>query len=257
MPSGVDTAYLLATYLGGIATRLPQLREPGCEIVMTEAIEEAEWNVRRDISTRFDVTHFVPDLSANAQTDLDQTGGPQEYESLYQWPGVGPGDGFPRIKPKIRPIQRIVSLKLNMPGTIISNFEFPLDWLRVDRKAHEIVIAPTGGNAVYALAHAMGGLGWRTPQTAALDYYAGMPTGSDDWPQLKRLVAIRATLQLLPILSGWLNPTALSSISADGLTQSRKSGFIFADWADKLDKDAENMTNDLLAAWDGPGLFVL
>lgn len=257
MASGVTAKSLLITYLGGLVSRLPQLLEPAYQSVLTDAISEAEWNVARDISVRFDVTHFVPDLNANAQVELDQTNGPQEYEPFYQWPGVLPGDGFPRLKTHIRPINRIVSLSLYVPGTIITHFTFDNSWLRVDRKSNEIVIAPTGGNAVYALAYAQGGMGWRTPQSCAIDYYAGMPPNSDDWVQVRRLISIRATLQLLPILSGWLNPTAISSMSADGISQTRKSGFIFEDWAAKLEKDAEDMTNDLLNAWDGPGLMVL
>jgi hypothetical protein len=68
---------------------------------------------------------------------------------------------------------------------------------------------------------------------------------------------MRSTLALMPMLSSLLNPTAISSQSADGISQSRKSGFIFADLAEKLEKDCETLTNELLAAWDGPGLFVM
>jgi hypothetical protein len=253
----VTPLYLLSTYLSGLVTRLPQLAEPSCAGFLADAIAEAQWKVARDLGTRFAVTKFVPQFDPNLDTAPTDPTYPAEFEPYYQWPGVLPGDGFPRIKPRIRPLQQVISLILTVPGTIISQFTFDQSWLRCDRKSNEIVIAPTGSNAIYALAYAMGGLAWRTPQTAALTYCAGLDPASQDWPKVNRLTAMRATIALLPMLSGWLNPTALASQSADGISQSRKSGYIFADWAEKLEKECELLTNEILAAWDGPGLVVL
>jgi hypothetical protein len=253
----VTPAYLLATYLGGLVTRLPQLAEPSSASFLADAIAEAQDHVCTVLGTRFAVTTFTPEFGFQAGAALDQTNGPAEYEPYYQWPGVLPGDGFPRIKTRVRPLQSVTSLMLTVPGTLISQFTFDNSWLRCDRKSNEIVISPTGSNAIYALAYAMGGLGWRTPQSAALTYSAGLTPTHHDWPKVNRLTAMRATLALLPMISSWMNPTAIMSQSADGLSQSRKSGFIFADLAEKLEKDCEALTNELLSAWDGPGLFVM
>jgi len=209
--SGVDAPYLLSSYLGGLVTRLPKLADKATLPFLTDAITDAEWSVSRELGTRFDVTHFVPEITSDAVAPLDQTAGPTEYEPFYQWPGVLPGDGFPRIKTRVRPISKIVSATLYVPGTIITCFKFDASWLRVDRKSNEIVIAPTGTNAVYALAYAMGGLGWRTPQSLALEYYAGLDSTipSPEIPSVKRLVALQATINLLPLISSWMNPTAI------------------------------------------------
>jgi hypothetical protein len=253
----VTPAYLLATYLSGLVTRLPQLAEPAFIPFLADAIAEASAIVQHDLSTRFSVTQFVPQVDTGVAAPLDQTGGPAEYEPYYQWPGVLPGDGFPVLRARIRPIQQIVSLTLTVPGTIISQFTFDNSWLRTDRLSSTIMISPTGSNAIYALAYAMGGLGWRTMQSAALTYIAGMEPTHSDWPRVNRVVAMRSVLALMPMLSAWLNPTALSSQSADGVSQSRKSGYVFADWTEKLEKDAETLTNDLIGDWDGPNLLVL
>jgi hypothetical protein len=253
----VTPNYLLSTYLSGLVRRLPQLGEEPCASFLADAIAEAQWKVQKDLGTRFVPTTFIPQLDTAADGYPSQSNGPAEFEPYYQWPGVLPGDGFPRIKPRVRPIQQIISLVLTVPGTIISQFTFDNSWLRTDRISNEIVIAPTGSNAIYALAYAMGGLGWRTPQTAALSYVAGLDPAYPNWPKVNRLTAMRACLALFPMLSAWLNPTALSSISADGLSQSRKSGYVFADLAERYEKDCEALINELLAAWDGPGLVVL
>jgi hypothetical protein len=257
MALSVTPAYLLSTYLGGLVPRLPKLAEPATAPFIADAIAEAKLTVMRALGTRFAVTKFIPQIDPDLDPDPDQSNGPAEYEPYYQWPGVLPGDGFPRIKTRIRPLQQVFSLSLHVPGTIITQFTFDNSWLRCDRKSNEIVIAPTGTNAVYALAYAQGGLGWRTPQSAALTYSAGLDDNHQDWPKVNRLIAMRATLALMPMLSGWLNPTAISSQSADGLSQTRKSGFVFADLAEKLEKDSETLTIELLAAWDGPGVFFL
>jgi hypothetical protein len=257
MPFEVTPDYLLATYLSGLVTRLPRLAESPCADFLVDAIAEGSWKVQRDLGTRFVPTTFIPQFDTGNDGYPPQTSGPAEFEPYYQWPGVLPGDGFPLLKTRIRPIQQIVSLVLTVPGTIISQFTFDNSWLRTDRKSNQIMISPTGSNAIYALAYAMGGLAWRTAQSAALTYLAGLDAQNPDWPKVNRLTAMRSTLALLPMLSGWLNPTALSSISADGLTQSRKTGYVFSDWAETLEKDCEKLTNELLGAWDGPGLFVL
>jgi hypothetical protein len=148
--------------LSGLATRLPQIAQEGFAPLLADAIAEGQLQVERALGTRFAVTQFIPQFDSGADPVPDQTNGPAEYEPYYQWPGALPGDGFPRIKTRIRPLQSVVSLMLTVPGTLISQFTFENSWLRCDRKSSEIVIAPTGGNAIYALAYAMGGLGWRT-----------------------------------------------------------------------------------------------
>jgi len=259
MPTAVTPEFLLGDLLMGLVPRLPQLQDDNIAFpVLQRAIDIAVSEVQRELGTRMDVTTFIPYLGATVPPVLDQTGGPQEYCGYMQWPGNVPGDGFPSFRPKVRPLQGVVSAVIYFPGALITNFTIPLSWFRIDRLTSEIVLAPTGGDAVYALAYASGGMGWRTPQSLALSYSAGLgPQGMLDWPQVDHLISLRATLRLLPTFSNWFNPTGLSSISADGLSQTRSSGYMFKDWEDRLKAEADDLKRSILDLWDGPSFQML
>jgi len=259
MSTSVTPTFLLNGLLSSLVSRIPQLQDPNITTPLLElGIAQAVSDVQRELGTRIDVTHFVPYLGAAAPPDLDQSDVPQEYSGYQQWPGAIPGDGFPSFRPRIRPLVGINSCTLYFPGALITTFNVPLSWFRVDRTTSEIVVAPTGGDTVYALAYASGGMGWRTPQTMALDYTAGLgPDGLLQWPQVDHLISIRAFIKVLPTISSMFNPTGLSSISADGLTQSRSSGYIFKDLEDRLTKEADDLKRSILDLWDGPSFVML
>lgn len=257
--SGVDIAYLKQGYLAALLSRIKSLASfPDPQI--QDAIDEAEASVQRDFGVRFDVTHFHPDRSAGEQADFAATvppSEPEEYEAPYDWPGKLPGDGYNRILLRVRPIVEVIKVTLQFPGAIMGVFSIPLDWIRVDRATHQLLVAPSAGSAGYATIFGLGMTKYRTPMSVNIEYRAGLgPDGLKKWPLFKRLVALRAVLYLLPVFAAWVNPTGITSESADGLSQSR-SAYAFKDYNDALTKEAEDVEIKILAQWDGPQLMIM
>jgi hypothetical protein len=62
---------------------------------------------------------------------------------------------------------------------------------------------------------------------------------------------------LMPTLSLWVNPGQFSSESADGLSQSRSSAYVFRDMEERLGKEAEALLNRILDVWEGPSVLYL
>ncbi len=253
--SGVTPQYLRDGFLRGLLSAIPSLADPSLDGQLADAIAQGEAQVQRDLGTRFQVTHFLPQMDAGTPPVLADG---MEYEFPYTWPGRVPGDGFARLKVRVRPIVQVVSMNLYVPGALIPNFQVPANWLRVDRQTHEIMVAPTAGSAAYALAFGQGFMNWRLPATVQLEYLAGLDeAGLAQWPQIKRLVALRSMLLLMPTMSLWVNPGQFSSESADGLTQSRNSAYMFKDMEDRLEKEAEALINRILDVWEGPSVLYL
>lgn len=253
--SGVTAQSLRDGFLRALISSYPVLADSSLDAQLVDGIEETEAMVARELGTRFGVVHFRPNRGAGEPAALPAG---EEYEYPMQWPGRIPGDGFPRLRPRVRPIVEVVDLTLELPGALIKKYTIPTDWLRVDRQSNEILVAPTGGTAMYALAYGQGMMNWRLPATAQLEYRAGLDeAGMSRWPQIRRLVAVRAMLILMPTLSLWINPGMLSSESADGLSQSRGSGYVFKDMEDRLGKEAETLLNRILDVWEGPSVTYL
>ena len=253
--SGVTPQTLRDGFLRGMLAAIPALADPSLDPQLADAIAFAESMVAKELGTRFGVTHFIPMRDAGAQSP---PGAGNEYEYPMTWPGRIPGDGFPRFKPRVRPIVDIVGLTLDLPGALIAQFTVPVEWLRVDRQTNEVIVAPTGGTAAYALAYGQGFMNWRLPATLKLEYHAGLDeVAMQSWPQIKRLVALRAMLELMPTMSMWVNPGQFSSENADGLTQSRGSGYVFKDTEERLGKEAETLLNRILDVWEGPSMIYL
>lgn len=253
--SGVTAQSLRDGFLRALISSYPVLADSSLDVQLSDAIEEVEAQVARDLGTRFGLVHFRPNRGAGEPAVLPAG---EEYEYPMQWPGRIPGDGFPRLRPRIRPIVEVLDLSLDVPGALVKTYTIPLEWLRVDRQTNEIMVAPSAGTAPYALAQGLGLLNYRLPATAKLEYRAGLDdAGMSRWPQIRRLVAVRAMLVLMPTLSLWINPGMLSSESADGLSQSRGSGYVFKDMEDRLGKEAETLLNRILDVWEGPSITYL
>lgn len=253
--SGVTAQSLRDGFLRGLILAYPALADPSLDVQMVDAIAETEAMVARELGTRFGVVHFRPTRDALALAVLPAG---EEYEFPMQWSGRIPGDGFPRLRPRVRPIVEIIDLTLDVPGSLVKSYTLPLNWLRVDRQTHEIVVAPSAGTAPYALVQGLGLLNYRLPATAKLDYRAGLDDAAlAQWPQIKRLVAVKSMILLMPTMSLWVNPGMLTSESADGLSQSRGSGYMFKDMEDRLGKEAETLLNRILDTWEGPSVTYL
>lgn len=256
MSSGVTVDSIKKGFLGAIIARFPSVMATFPDESIEEAIAEAEALVARELSTRFGVTQFIPERSASELPALDEG---SEYEAPHQWPGRVPGDGFPVLTMRVRPVVEVQAMTLDLPGAIISQFEIPSEWLRVDRATSGVLVAPCGGHAAYALAYGQGMMNWRLPMTTWVKYRAGLSAAdlAGKWAPVRRLVAVHAFLTLAPTLSMWMNPGNFSSESADGLSQSRSTGYVFKDMEERLGKEAEDLKRRILDMWDGPGLIVL
>lgn len=247
----VSAAELRSGILRTLLARIPML-EGIKDAEIDTAITIASRMVEEELGCRANVTEIRPWSDASAP-DLVEG---EETEAPYPWPGTVPGDGFIRIRPRIRPIISVQSLTLKVPGSLIAAYNVPLSWLQVDRRYQEIIIAPTSGTSI--LGSLLGGMGLggglmpnRMPNVVHLTYKAGLgEAGLKTWPQVKRLAEMRAVLYLLDEWALVVNPTSISSQSADGVSQSRSSGFIWKDVAEKLKADADETRDRILSIWN-------
>lgn len=255
--SGVTPASLRAGLLQGLIG-------PGATFaslldgVLLDAIVEAESQVEHELSTRFDVTEFRGFMGPGASPAVDGV----EFEGPYAWPGAQPGDRFPVWQTRIRPVIELKAVTVSFPGGLTSPVDLGLGWFRVDHLLGEVTLAPQGSAAplyFQGLAAPFVGMGGhQIPSSVLLNYTAGLgPAGLKRYPKVNRLVGILASVQLLPQLSLLANPDILTSISADGLSQSRASGYVYKDLEDRLIREAEEVKSQILALWEGPSLSVL
>ncbi len=229
------------------------------DTVLDGAINVAEQEVQSELSTRWKVITFKgdmgPDLLADPGTDT-------EWEGPYDWPGKLPGDGFPLFTTKVRPVQALLGMTLVYPGGTQRPIPVPKDWFRLDKLSGQALMAPNFFAAPFmasGLPTAILGLtGGRLPMSVLLNYSAGLtPAQLVQYPQIVRLVELRAAMRLLPQFSLMRNPNVLNSQSADGLSQSRASGYIYKDWEERVRAEVDAEKEALLALWDGPSFLVV
>lgn len=226
--------------------------------VLEDAILDAEAEVEQDLSIRFAVTEFRGFLGVGTPP---RAAGIEE-EGPYEWPGSQPGDRFPVFRLRVRPVVELLEVKVSFPGGITAPISLGLDWFRVDHDLGEVTLAPQGATApLFAAglcAPFVGLTGRQLPDSVLISYRAGLgPDGLLRFRKIKRLVALRAALHVLPTLSAIANPTALSSQSADGLSETRSSGYIFKDLEDRLRMEADEAMDHLRGLLEGPSLSVL
>jgi hypothetical protein len=268
MPFLVDEAYVrtrvLPTLLGPgapYATKIP-LGE------IQDAVERAKWSVQQRLSTRFTATEVKGWMGPGRRPESDLTPPepigdwvPTEYEDPYSWPSMVPGDGFLRFKPRLRPILEFHGGQLLLPGTSEAPVELLASWFRVETNG-ELVLMPSYGASALILPNLPFGifnfLNQRIPHGVLLNYRAGMT--ETDWiknPTITRLIGLYAGIETLPVLSFHINPGAVTSHSADGLSESFASGYIFKDVEERLKTEAEALEMKILDGWDGPSALVI
>lgn len=227
---------------------------------LDELITQAEKDVENELSTRLTVTSFAGYMGTDAPAA--QAAG-AELEGPYDWPPANPGDWFPRFKTRVRPVQALTAFNIILPGGIQTQIQLPLDWFRMDHLQGELMVSPSLTSAPLQAAGLMGplmlGLADRQiPKSVLIGYTAGMSAA--DWakyPKVKRLVALRAAILILPQLSLLEDPLGLTSQSADGLSESHSSGFIFKDMEERLQAEADKCKEALLDLWDGIQFMVM
>lgn len=225
------------------------------------ALLEATASVEQELSTRFRVTTFRGHLGPGPAPAIPK-GEVGEMEGPYPWPSPCPGEGFLRFQVRVRPLIEVIGARVVLPGGGASRVELPTSWFRFDGQVGELILAPALGAAplmAVGLPIAFPTLfSGRLPQSLLLTYRGGLGTaGIQRWPKLRRLVLLRAALQVLPALALEMNPGLLTSMSADGLSQSRSSGYALKELDDRLSSEAEALKASILDLWEGAALGVL
>lgn len=181
-------------------------------------LRAAEAEAQRTLRVKFRPTAYFPvDPTADELAAL--AGMPWEYDPGYDF---GPDNfmedkwGFVALRNK--PLISVASMKMVYPNPGGVSFEFPAEWLRMDRKYSHIRIVPTTVLSVASLsASVMQLFSSRTiPQAMEVRYVAGLANAAADYPDLVDLVMKMAALKIM----GDRFLPASQSVSADGLSQS-------------------------------------
>lgn len=258
MATKITPDKLRDTLLAGFE-QLPELASIlADDVVLQEQIDAAVSWVERELSTRFSVTRMRGWFGPGPKPTADAG---EEWESAYDYPGRYPGDGYQRFVTRVRPIKEFIGGKIKLPGVTFAEADLPPEWFRFNEWG-ELMMAPALFGAPFvssaALQSLVGFSRGRLPQAVTLDYKAGLDDNDlKRWPQLDRLVALKATQRLLPGFSTIMNPEAIANESADGLSQSRSSNFVYKDLNDHLEAEMKKEADIVRALWDGPDLMVL
>jgi hypothetical protein len=117
-----------------------------------------------------------------------------------------------------KPVISVQQVQFVYPSPTTGFFDFPLDWIRIDKKYAQIRFVPASSTFVAPLnaflLQALGG-GRTIPFAFNVTYQAGI-NAEADYPQLIDLIKRRAALKIVE--DGFLPSSG--SISADGLSQS-------------------------------------
>lgn len=266
MPLSVDATYIRTNILPGLIGTGAPFNAAVTDPMLADSITNATAVLEQRLSTRFTLTEFRGFFGPAARPDDDPTQVPPlEYEDPYMWPSMSPGDGYLRWMPRIRPLVQVLSGTLYLPGVAVAPVPLQADWIRCEyrKPGGEIVLMPLFGSTPFALPQLPFGFlnlaQSRLPDSVLWDYTAGMRPGDfARFPQINRLLGLVAGMMVLPGLGMKINPTGLSSQSADGLSVSRGNAYPFKDLEDRLKAEAQELQDQILNAWDGTlGLQIL
>lgn len=258
MATNITPTSLRATVLAGFAG-LPELQTITADDAALQAqIDAAQAWVERELSTRFSVTRMRGWFGPGARP-VAGTG--EEYESCYDYPGRFPGDGYQRFVTRVRPIKEFLGGQIKLPGVTFAVADLPVEWFRFQEWG-EVMMAPAMFGAPFvssaALQSLVGFARNQLPMAVILDYKAGLDSNDmKRWPQLDRLVELKAADRLLMSFSTIMNPEGIANESADGLSQSRSSNFVYKDLHDHMEAEIKKEADSIRALWDGPDILVV
>jgi hypothetical protein len=257
----VDAAYVRDTVLAPLIGRGARYEGVVNSTFLQEFVDEAKQATEQRLSTRFVPTDFAgwdgvgsrPGPTAAGTSPVTPA---VEIEPPYMWPSLSPGLGFLTFRLRIRPVLEFYGGVLRLPGAPAPGVDLKPEWFRTDSYTAELTLMPNFGGASLIMPNLPFGLfNWmrqRIPDAVVMKYRAGMD--EQDWarfPQVNRLVALRAAVTCLPALAMRINPTQVTSKSADGLSISRASGYVFHDLEERLVKEADAVQTQILDAWEG------
>lgn len=186
-----------------------------------ESVLAAEAEASRRLRVFLEPVELVPQGTPAAVTDAyDDAEQRWEYEPNYDWrPDFFQGNQWGFIPTRQRPIIEIHSFKFAYASTGQLLYEFPISWVRADRKYGQIQIVPLGDFSslplnAWFLSVFSGGRS--VPFMIQIAYRAGLEDAATNWPDVLSLIKRMATLK---ILEDMMLPSS-GTISADGLSQS-------------------------------------
>lgn len=179
----------------------------------------AEKEVSRRLRVFLEPTTMFPDQPAQADIDA-LNGAAWDIDPAYDYePDFFRGERWGFIVTKQKPIISVTSIKLAYPNPLLTIFQIPSDWIRLDRKYGHIRLVPASQAFAAPLSaflmQAMGG-GMTIPFMIQVNYVAGLKNAATDWPDLIDIIYKVAVLKI--IKDGFLPSSG--SISADGLSES-------------------------------------
>lgn len=266
MPLNVDATYIRSNILPGLIGTGAKYATAVTDPQLEEALAIAQGFLEQRLSTRFQVTEFQGFFGPGLRPDDSPSSTPPlEYEDAYMWPSRTPGEGYLRWEPRIRPLVQVKGGTLYLPGVSVAPVPLQADWVRAEyrKPGGEIVLMPLYGSTPFALPQLPFGFislaEDRIPVAVLWNYTAGLRDGDfARFPQLRRLVGLTAAIQVLPGLAMQMNPTGLSSQSADGLSVSAGNAYRLKDYEERLKTEQQDLLNEILDAWDGTlGLAIL
>jgi hypothetical protein len=221
-----------------------------------DKLRAAEAEAQRDLRVYFQPTALFPDTPTDVELAA-LNGAPWAIDPGYDF---GPEnfyhDKWGMIITRQKPIISVSSVRMVYPSPAALIYEFPADWIRLDRKYGHIRLVPSSSLSLGSLsANVMQLFSSRMiPQAMQVRYVAGLENAAQDYPDLIDLVMKKAALKVI----GDLFLPQSGSISADGLSQS--FGADFAKYHESIDlimNGPKGSNGGLMTAIHGARLSVL
>mgnify|MGYP001213425845 CR=1 FL=1 len=184
-----------------------------------QKILAAEASISHELRVPLCPTQFFPNDPSQQQIDaLD--GMPWAVDPGYDYdPEFFRGEKWGYIVTRQKPIISVSKVEFVYPRPDNSVYEFPLDWLRMDKKYGHMRFVPASSSFAAPLGafmlQALGG-GRTIPFAIEVTYVAGLSNVEQTYPDLIDAVKKMAVLKIIE--DGFLPQSG--SISADGLSQS-------------------------------------
>lgn len=179
----------------------------------------SERDIARQLKVFLEPTVIFPYEPTDAEIEaLD--GKPWVEETGYDYdPDFFQGDSWGFMVLDARPIISVDRVRFAFPSQNTGLFEFPKEWIRVDKKAGQLRMIPINQAVTMPLniflMQALGG-GRSIPYMLQVNYTAGLKDVKTNWPDLVDVIVKNAVLSMV---KGAFKPQS-GSISADGLSQS-------------------------------------
>lgn len=181
----------------------------------------AEADAEHRLRVFFEPVEVLPEGTPQSEIDALIAANTRYIEEpAYDWdPEFFRGERWGLIEARHRPIISVASLTFVYPSTNTSLYQFPVEWIRVDKKYGQIRIVPMGGDSALPLNAwllQIHGGGRNVPHMIRLRYVAGLKDATNDYPDLIDLIKKMAVIR---IIEDKFLPQS-GTVSADGLSES-------------------------------------